>query len=49
MVTEEDIIQDEAEQALNEQFDRQVSDFYKEAKSTSEAIRKLYECNRRTI
>ena len=45
MVTEEDIIQDEAEQALNEQFDRQVSDFYKEAKSTSEAIRKLYEEN----
>ena len=45
MVTEEDIIQDKAEQALNEQFDRQIRDFYKEAKSKTESIRKLYEEN----
>ena len=45
MVTEEDIMQDEAEQALNEQFDRHISNFYKEAKSKAEAIRKLYEEN----
>ena len=45
MVTEEDIIQDEAEQALNEQFDRQISDFYKESKSKTEAIQKLYKEN----
>ena len=45
MVREEDIMQDEAEQALNEQFDRHISNFYKEAKSKAEAIRKLYEEN----
>ena len=45
MVTEENIVHDEAEQALNEQFDRQISDFYKEAKSKTELIRKHYEEN----
>ena len=45
MVTDEDIIQDEAEQALTEQFDRQIEDFYREAKSKAESIRKLYEEN----
>ena len=34
-----------AEQALNEQFDRQVNDFYKNAKAKAEAMRQVYEEN----
>ena len=44
-VTEEEILMDEAEQALNEQFDNQIRDFYEEAKSKAAAIRQLYDEN----
>ena len=43
--TEEEIIADEAEQALNAQHDREVSDFYKEAKKTAENLRGIFEEN----
>ena len=43
--TEEEIIADEAEQALNAQHDREVSDFYEEAKKTAENLRGIFEEN----
>ena len=43
--TEEEIIADKAEQALNAQHDRVVSDFYKEAKKTAENLRGIFEEN----
>ena len=43
--TEEETMRDEAEQALNEQFDRQISDYYEDAKIKAAAIRQLYEEN----
>ena len=42
-VTEEDVVENAAEEALNEQFDRQVEDFYQEAKVQAEKIRQIYE------
>ena len=36
---------DAAEQALNDIYDNQVNDFYKEAKAEAEAMRQLYEEN----
>ena len=44
-VTEEDILEDEAEQALNNQYDRQVDEFYIDAKKKADAVRQLYEEN----
>ena len=38
-VTEEDIMVDEAEQAINELYDNQVKEFYKDAKEKVGAIR----------
>ena len=43
--TEEEIIADKAEQALNEQYDREISDFYKDAKITAENLRGILEDN----
>ena len=43
--TAEDIIADEAEQALNEQYDREINDFYKEAKTTVENLNQVFEEN----
>ena len=40
--TAEDIIADEAEQALNEQHDREINDFYREAKNTAENLRQVF-------
>ena len=42
-ITEEDILRDEAEQALNAQYDRKVEDFYEEAKRTASKLREIYE------
>ena len=42
-VTKEDVVANAAEEALNEQFDKQVEDFYQEAKVQAEKIRQLYE------
>ena len=44
-VTEDDIMFDEAEQAINRLYDHQVNEFYKEAKETSEKLRQVYEEN----
>ena len=44
-VTEEDILVEEAEQALNNQYDRQVEEFYIDAKKKAEAVREVYEEN----
>ena len=44
-LTEEDIIKDEAEQALNEQYDKHVNDFYLDARAKAAAIRQIYEEN----
>ena len=44
-VTEEDIQENEAEQALNNQYDRQVDEFYIDAKKKAEAVRQVYEEN----
>merc|ERR1711954_30957 len=44
-VTEDDIMVDAAEQAINELYDHQVNEFYKEAKETAERIRLVYEEN----
>ena len=44
-VTEEEILLDKAEQALNEQFDKQKRDFYEEAKNKAAAIRQIYDEN----
>ena len=38
-VTKEDVVANAAEEALNEQFNRQVKDFYQEAKVQAEKIR----------
>ena len=45
--SEEDELVDSAEQALNDQYDRQVSGFcfYRDAKNKAAAIRKLYDEN----
>ena len=42
-VTEEDILIEEAEQALNIQYDRQVEEFYINAKKRAEAVSQVYE------
>ena len=44
-VTNEEVMMDEAEQALNDQYDREVSSFYTDAKLKAAAIRSLYEEN----
>ena len=44
-VTEEDILIEEAEQALNNQYDRQVEEFYIDAKKKAESVREVYEEN----
>ena len=43
--TDEDILEDEAEQALNDQYDRQVEEFFEDAKKKSEALRQVYDEN----
>ena len=35
----------EAEEALNEQYDRQIEDYYREAKLQAESVRQVYEEN----
>ena len=40
--TAEDIIADEAEQALNEQHDREMNNFHKEAKTTAENLHQVF-------
>ena len=42
-ITDEDILRDEAEQALNAQYDRKVEDFYEEAKRTASKLHEIYE------
>ena len=44
-VTEDDLLKDAAEQALNDQYNRQVSAFYSDAHSKAAAVRKLYDEN----
>ena len=44
-VTEDDLVADAAEQALNDVYDCQVNEFYKEAKSRAEALRRVYDEN----
>ena len=34
---------DEAEQALNEQYDRQVADFYEDEREKAQALRQVFE------
>jgi hypothetical protein len=45
MVTEEDIICDQAEQALCDQYDRQVVPYYEDAREKAEAVRHVYDEN----
>ena len=45
MITEENIIEDKAQQALNYQYDQQVLDYYEEAREKSRAVRQVYEEN----
>jgi hypothetical protein len=44
-VTEEDAIPDEAEQALCDQYDRQVRAYYDDARDKAEAVRQVYDEN----
>ena len=44
-ISEEDLIQDEAEEALSIQYDREIAQFYEEARITAANIRKVYEEN----
>ena len=44
-VTPEDIIRDEAEQALCDQYDREIEHFYIEAKDKAVALHEIYEQN----
>ena len=44
-VTEEDAIRDEAEQALCDQYDTQVRDYYDDAREKAEAVRQVYDEN----
>ena len=45
-VTEEDnILVEEAEQALNSQYDRQIDEFYIDAKKKAKAVREVFEEN----
>ena len=44
-VTEEDFMVDAAEQAINELYDNEVNEFYKDAKEKAGAIRQVYEAN----
>ena len=44
-VTEDDVMVEAAEQALNELFDHQVNEFYKDAKAKAAAMRQVYEEN----
>ena len=41
-ITDEDILREEAEQALNAQYDRRVEDFFEEAKRTATKLREIY-------
>ena len=42
-ITEEDILEDEAAQALNDQYDRHIQEFYKDAKQKAEAVREVFD------
>ena len=44
-VTEEDLTVHEAEDALNVQYDRQIDDYYREAKLQAEAVRQVHKEN----
>ena len=44
-ITEEDMLVNAAEDALNEQHDRQVNHYYREAKLKAESVRQIYEEN----
>ena len=44
-VTEEDKLVEAAEEALNDQYDRQVEDYYQEAKIQAEAANRVFEEN----
>ena len=45
MITEEDIIEDKAQQALNDQYDLQILDYFEEARGKSRAVRQVYDEN----
>ena len=42
-ITEEDSVMNAAEEALNEQYDRHVEEFYRDAKIQAEAVRRVYD------
>ena len=44
-VSDDDLILDAAEEALNEQFDREVENFYEDAKAKATVIRDVDEEN----
>ena len=44
-VTEEDTVRDMAEQALCEQYDRQIENYYNEARDKSRAVREVFDDN----
>ena len=43
--TEDDILQDEAEQSLCDQYDRQITEYYEEATEKARAVRQVFEEN----
>ena len=45
MITEDDILQDEAEQALCDQYDRQILEYYDEAREKTRAVRQVFDEN----
>ena len=45
MITEEDIIEEEAEQASCDQYDKQIVDYYETAREKSRAVRQGFEEN----
>ena len=44
-LTEEDILEEAAEQAMNDQYDYQVEEFYRDAKKKAEDIAQVFEEN----
>ena len=45
MYTEDDILLDEAEQALCDQYDRQIREYYEEAREKARAVRQVFDEN----
>ena len=46
MITEDDLIRDEAEQALSDHYDRNISIFYEDAFEKAKAVRQVFDENR---